>query len=129
VKLPDRIQLLSRRTVARGASVSTAAAALAELRAMYARIAKQKGVSLRQLDWFVELTDSLAAELQEALKDRAAKLHLARAGWQFRRCSKPRCRCMNGGAPHGPYRYGRRPTERVRRPGTVAYSSVYQGKR
>jgi hypothetical protein len=99
---------------------------------MLERIAKQKGVSPRQLDWLKEMIDSLVAELAEALKDRAVRLHLVKAGWQFRRCSKPRCRCMNGGAPHGPYRYTHRRTEKRRVPGKDnrrVYSSVYEGKR
>jgi hypothetical protein len=131
MKLPDRIQLLSRRTVARGSSPATAAAAIAELRFMFERIAKQKGVSPRQLDWLKEMIDSLAAELSEALKDRAVRLHLKQAGWQFRTCGKPRCRCMRGGAPHGPYRYAYRKTDKAREPGKKKriYSSVYQGKR
>jgi hypothetical protein len=29
------------------------------------------------------------------------------AGYEYRQCYKPFCRCMRGGAWHGPYRYGK----------------------
>lgn len=44
-----------------------------------------------------------------------------RYGWEYRRCWKARCRCMRGGAPHGPYKYGK-----VRRGNKV--NSVYLGR-
>jgi hypothetical protein len=131
MKLPDRIQLLSRRTVARGSSPSTAAAAIAELRRIRARPGLTKHATPAQLAWFDQMIALSTRELGEALKDRAARLHLKQAGWQFRTCGKPRCRCMRGGAPHGPYRYAYRKTDKAREPGKKKriYSSVYQGTR
>jgi len=42
-------------------------------------------------------------------------------GYKYQQCHKPNCRCMNGGAWHGPYRY------RSEREG-VRVRSIYEGK-
>lgn len=52
---------------------------------------------------------------------RAEKKAAARAGWEYRTCGKDRCRCMRGGAPHGPYRYAKRREGKTVR-------SIYMGR-
>ena len=42
-------------------------------------------------------------------------------GYKYQQCHKPNCRCMNGGAWHGPYRY------RSEREG-IHMRSIYEGK-
>src|ERR1700730_8311134 len=54
----------------------------------------------------------------DARWERAAAKAAMRWNWEYRTCGKARCRCMRGGSPHGPYKYGK-----VRRGATVC--SVY----
>lgn len=57
----------------------------------------------------------------DARYERAEARAAMRYRWEYRTCGKARCRCMRGGAKHGPYKYGK-----VRSGRKV--SSVYLGR-
>ncbi len=118
------IKALANMTIARGCTVGEAAAAIAALRRAILKL--EPGSRGARFIWAKIAENQTALTL--AIQSQKVEQHKAKRGWQFRKCGKRTCHCMTGGALHGPYRYGRRRTKRERRPGTYAFSSVYQGK-
>ena len=129
------VKALLNMTVANGCTFGEAAAAIEALRRLLVR--SWRGSSSPWSSKFarqqlkaeiVNASDALAA----AIRDEAARKHLRRAGWEFRRCGKRNCHCSRarGGPLHGPYHYNKRRTDKRRtdKRGMI-YSSVYRGKR
>lgn len=110
-----RLDALARMTVDRGCTPGEARAAAEAVKRIKAR--------------YGAAPESNQAKARERTAEDLWKARDAfrRAGFEFRQCWKPACRCMRGGAWHGPYRYAKRQRGKGRKGRTVY--SVYQGKR
>jgi len=106
-----RIAALLKMTVARGCTPAEAATA----RRLAETLAQKHGFTIRTRESASERPDF------EARYQRAEGRAAARFNWEFRTCGKKSCRCMNGGAKHGPYKYSKQRVGKTVR-------SIYRGR-
>jgi hypothetical protein len=128
LNLPAKIQLLERIRISKGRTAGEHAGATAQLRRILASAEKHRVGTVREREWLANLVREHARELYLS----TAGLQPPEGNLQYRRCSKPNCRCAGpSGELHGPYIYISVATKKDRtdgRPGK-AYSSAYGGKR
>jgi len=92
-----RWQALLRMTVERGCTIHEAATAK-----------RMADVLAKKFSFVHADTETKWRPDFDARYERAERKAAMRYVWEYRTCGKVRCRCMRGGRPHGPYKYGKR---------------------